>query len=108
MINLNITEKSKDGTSIDYSISEGSGSTETDVLIRHAYELRIMNDALMLRVKELQNAYGCENCRGNPLTMPMSKEVAKRAFRAVFHDMPDWAKQKEFPNAIISDELKPR
>ncbi len=100
MITLYITEKSAISGDIPYEITEGSGDDIRDILIRHVYELRIMNDALMVRVKELQNLYGCENCRGNPLTMPMSKEVAKAAFRAVFRDLPDWAKKPDSESLV--------
>jgi hypothetical protein len=90
MITINIEENGQ-----DFEVSEGSGDIAKDVLVRHLYDLRIMNDALMVRVKELQNLYGCENCRGNPLTMPMSKEVAAAAFRAVFNVIPDWVKKNK-------------
>jgi hypothetical protein len=89
-------------------ISGGDGTSDLDIVMQYAYDLKIYNDALQARIKELENAFGCENCRGNPLTMPMDKTVMRRAAEAVFRDMPEWMsnyksfKAKQNADVIIS------
>lgn len=81
-----------DGQPVFSSIEETKEDSDLNRVMQYAYDLKLYNDALRTRIKELENAFGCENCRGNPLTMPMDKDVVKRACEAVFRDTPVYMK----------------
>lgn len=73
--------------------SDGTGS-DLDVLMDYAYSLKLHNKALQTRNLELEKAYGCESCRGNPLTMATNtvelKARSNKALTSIFKDVPSY------------------
>lgn len=80
-----------DGKSKAIAVAQTGTDATLDLVLEHAYNVQVLNAALTTRIKELENAFGCENCRGNPLTR-IDPRIAKLAFDAVMQDTPEWMK----------------